>query len=209
MACSFCSIAPLSCSSLRGSFICSLPVLFMFACGPRDSTKTFLSPDEAFSRLKPSPKRPLLCHSINGFGCGRISISNSSGEQYLTSENFLVSCSANKFGLSIIARDQAGIGPGLSYGVNIATVGEFSASSYVCPGLQLTNDPAVAKWRDKSCGVFVRYGESESWTIPDEPCKITIEKSDLQWRGVIDCPRVASENKSWIFNDPAVFTCSS
>lgn len=179
----------------------------IWGCGPRASSKTSLTPDEAFSRLKPSAERPLLCHKLNGFGCGRLSLSNSSGEQSITHEDFLVSCATNSAGLSVVARDQVGIGPGLSFGFNIASVTEFSAQKYVCSGLQLTNDPAVAKWKEKSCGVFVRFGETESWTIADEPCTVTLELVENQWRGVVDCPRLTNGTQTWNFNDPAVFTC--
>ncbi|NBO38874.1 hypothetical protein EBU99_09850 [bacterium] len=188
----------------------SFAVLCFFliaACGARSSSKTGLTPDEAFARLKPSAQNPLLCNSINSFGCGRLSLSTSTGEQSITHEDFLVSCSKNSKGLSVVARDQAGVGPGLSFGFSVAGPTEFVAEKYVCVGFELTNDPVLAKWKDKSCGVFVRYGETESWTIRDEPCSVTVEQVDSQWRGVVDCPRLTNGSQTWNFNDPAVFTC--
>ena len=182
-------------------------LLTLVSCGPRSASKTALTPDQAFSRLKPTPENPLLCHQVNGFGCARLSLSNSSGEQSITHEDFLVSCSVNSSGLAVIARDQVGIGAGLSFGFNVAAVKGFTPEKYVCSGLLLTNDPAIAKWQDKSCGVFVRFGETESWTIKDEPCTVTVEAADGQWRGVVDCPRLTNGVQTWNFNDPAVFTC--
>lgn len=177
------------------------------SCGPRTSSQTALTPDEAFARLKPSFGQPLLCNQLNGFGCGRLSLSTSSGEQSITHEDFLVSCSASSLGLSVVARDQVGIGAGLSFGFNIANVTAFSSEKYVCTGLELTNDPVIAKWKDKSCGVFVRFGETESWTLADEPCTVAVESADGQWRGVVDCPRLTNGTQTWNFNDRAVFTC--
>ena len=186
----------------------TISCLFLIvSCGPRTSSRTSLTPDEAFARLKPSFGQPLLCNQLNGFGCGRLSLSTSSGEQSITHEDFLVSCSANSSGLSVVARDQVGIGAGLSFGFKIANVASFNAEKYVCTGLELTNDPVIAKWKDKSCGVFVRFGETESWTLADEPCTVTVESADGQWRGVVDCPRLTNGTQTWNFNDPAVFTC--
>lgn len=190
---------------LRAAF--AFLFLLLGACGPRASSKSSLTPDQAFSRLKPASQRPLLCHQLNGFGCGRLSLSNSSGEQSITHEDFLVSCATNVSGLSVVARDQVGVGPGLSFGFSIAAVSAFSADKYTCSGLLLTNDPAVAKWKEKSCGVFVRFGETETWNIVDEPCTVTLESSEGQWRGVVDCPRLTNGVQTWNFNDPAVFTC--
>lgn len=177
------------------------------ACGPRSASKTSLTPDEAFARLKPSSGIPMLCNLINGFGCGRLSLSSSTGEQSITHEDFLVSCTQNSAGISMSARDQAGFGPGLSFGFNIAGVSAFTEEKFVCGGLQLTNDPAVAKWKPKSCGVFVRYGETEVWTIADEPCTVTLQFVEGAWRGVVDCPRLSNGTTVWNFNEAGVFTC--
>ncbi|MEN9529093.1 MAG: hypothetical protein RI932_966 [Pseudomonadota bacterium] len=177
------------------------------ACGPRSASKTSLTPDEAFARLKPNSGVPLLCNLVNGYGCGRLSLSSSTGEQSVTHEDFLVTCSQNTSGISVSARDQAGQGPGLSFGFNVAGVSAFTEEKYVCGGLQLTTDPAIAKWKSKSCGVFVRYGETEVWTIADEPCTVTLQFVDGAWRGVVDCPRLSNGTTVWNFNEAGVFTC--
>jgi hypothetical protein len=184
-----------------------MSVIFIAACGSRRSGKISVTPDQAFARLKPSSSNPLLCHLLSGYGCGRLSISTSSGEASVTHEDFIVDCNSSELGLSIAARDQAGLGPGLSFGVNVAGVTSLTAEKYVCSGIELTSDPVLVKWKEKSCGVFVRYGETESWTIADEPCTVTLETADDQWRGVIDCPRLSNGTQAWNFNDPAVFTC--
>jgi hypothetical protein len=181
--------------------------LVIAGCGSRTAAKKGLTPDEAFARLKPSSTNPLLCNTINGYGCARLSLSTSSGEQSITHEDFLVTCQKSALGISVSARDQAGIGAGLSFGFSATDVAEFTAEKYTCGGFELTNDPVIAKWKPKSCQVYVRYGEMESWTIKDEPCTVTIDFSDDQWRGVIDCPRLTSGTQTWNFNDPAVFTC--
>ncbi len=182
-------------------------LLLAAGCGPRTSVKKGLTPDEAFARLKPNVSTPLLCNTINGYGCARISLSTSSGEQSITHEDFLVTCQKSNLGISVSARDQAGFGPGLSFGFSASGVADFTAEKYTCGGFELTNDPAVAKWKPKSCQVYLRYGEAESWTIKDEPCSVTVEFVDEQWRGIVDCPRLTSGTQTWNFNDPAVFTC--
>lgn len=176
-------------------------------CGSRTSVKKGLTPDEAFARLKPNASTPLLCNTVNGYGCARLSLSTSTGEQSITHEDFLVTCQKTSLGISVSARDQAGIGPGLSFGFSAAGVQQFTADKYVCSGFEFTTDPVIAKWKEKSCQVYVRYGETESWTIKDEPCTVTVEFVEERWRGVIDCPRVTNGTQTWNFNDPAVFTC--
>lgn len=184
-----------------------ITVFSISGCGSRSSVKRGLTPDESFARLKPSPNSPLLCNTINGYGCGRVSLSTSSGEQSITHEDFLVTCQTTALGLSVSARDQAGVGAGLSFGFSVAGLTEFSQQQLVCAGFQLTNDPVIAQWKAKSCQVYVRYAEVESWTIADEPCSVTLEQADERWRGIIDCPRVTNGSQTWNFNDPAVFTC--
>lgn len=186
-------------------FYCTL--ISLAACGSRRTSRTSLTPDQAFSRLKPSSGQNLLCNVIDGYGCGRLSLSTSSGEQSVTHEDFLVSCKFNDMGLSVVARDQAGTGPGLAFGVSVAGVATMSGEKFVCAGVQLSNDPVLAKWQAKTCGVFVRYGETESWTIAEEPCTTSFEQVDGQWRGVVDCPRLSNGVQAWNFNEPAVFTC--
>jgi hypothetical protein len=169
--------------------------------------KRGLTPDESFARLKPSAGSPLLCNTLSGYGCGRLSLSTPSGEQSITHEDFLVNCQTTALGLSVSARDQAGVGAGLSFGFSVAGLTEFSQQQLACSGIQLTNDPVIAQWKAKSCQVYVRYGEIESWTIADEPCSVTLESDDERWRGIIDCPRLTNGSQTWNFNDPAVFTC--
>jgi hypothetical protein len=184
-------------------FVCILQV----GCGSRSASKTSLTPDEAFARLKPISGIPLLCNQINGYGCGRLSVSNSTGEQSITHEDFLVRCSQNANGIAVSARDQVGFGPGLSFGFHAAQVAAFAEEKFVCSGLEMTNDPAIAKWKPRSCGVFVRYGETEVWTIADEPCTVTLQFADERWRGIIDCPRLSNGTTAWSFNEVGVFTC--
>jgi hypothetical protein len=182
--------------------------MMLTGCGSRASSSRGITPEEAFERLKPSSEKPLLCNTVNGYGCARLSLSTASGEQSLTHEDFLVSCQTTALGLSVNARDRTGVGAGLAFGFSLAGVKSFSAEKFVCNGLELTNDPVLAQWKEKSCQVYVRTGEKESWSVKDEPCTVTLEFVNEQWRGVVDCSRVSNGSQVWNFNDPAVFTCA-
>lgn len=176
-------------------------------CGSRDSATKRLSPDAAFEKLKPSASSPLICEWAGQYGCGFMSVSSVYLNKKIESSNFLVQCSSNERGFTVMFRDRIANGLGSGLVLQVQGASEFPSGSLKCGDLQTETVANQLQFKSGTCAVGFRFGETEAWSQNDAPCSISFEQRDGKNAGVIECPQLVNGVTTWTFDGPAVFKC--